>query len=112
MRAAGGAGSVQGVAGVMARAQGAVRGAGAHLRASIAACSTRRGPPRRRGRRAMMYGRRLKPAPGLSAAPSLALALSTRLHRARYLERAKKGREALFGAGTNGRVNEAARPTF
>ena len=60
----------------------------------------------------MMYGRRLKPAPGLSAAPSLALALSTRLHRARYLERAKKGREALFGAGTNGRPYEAARPTF
>ena len=112
MRAAGGAGSVQGVAGVMARAQGAVRGAGAHLSASIAACSTRRRPCRRRGRRAMMYGRRLKPAPGLSAAPSLALALSTRLHRARYLERAKKGREALFGAGTNGRLNEGPRPTF
>jgi len=112
VRAAGRAGSVQGVAGVMARAQGAVRGAGAHLSASIAACSTRRRPCRRRGRRAMMYGRRLKPAPGLSAAPSLALALSTRLHRARYLERAKKGREALFGAGTNGRPYEAARPTF
>ena len=60
----------------------------------------------------MMYGRRLEPAPGLSAAPSLALALITRLHRARYLERAKKGREALFGAGTNGRLYEAARPTF
>ena len=60
----------------------------------------------------MMYGRRLKPAPGLSAAPSSALALSTLLHRARYLERAKKGREALLLTGSNGRLNEAARPTF
>ena len=85
MRAAGVAGSVQGVAGVMARAQGAVRGAGAHLWASIAASSARRRPRGRRGRRAMMYGRRLKPAPFLLAAPSSALALSTRLHRSRYL---------------------------
>ena len=60
----------------------------------------------------MMYGRRLKPAPGLLAAPSTALALSRRLHRSRYLERAKKGREALLETGTNGRLNEAARPTF
>jgi len=85
VRAAGGAGSVQGVAGVVARAQGAMRGAGAHLRASPAARSARRRPRGRRGRRAMMYGRRLKPAPFLLAAPSSALALSTRLHRSRYL---------------------------
>ena len=60
----------------------------------------------------MMYGRRLKPAPGLLAAPSTALALSKRLHRSRYLERAKKGREALLETGTNGRLDEGPRTTF
>ena len=112
MKASGGAGSVQGVAGVMARAQGAVRGAGAHLQASTAASSTRRGPRRGRCRRATKYGRRLKPAPSRLAAPSTALALSKRLHRSRYLQRAKKGREALLETGTNGRSNEGPRPTF
>jgi len=85
VRAAGGAGSVQGVCGVVARAQGRVRGAGVHLRASHAASSNRRGPRGRRGRRAKKYGRRLKPAPGLCAAPSSALELSKHLHRSRYL---------------------------
>jgi len=85
MRAAGGAGSVQGVKGVVARAQGPVRGGGGAPLASTAASSARRRPRGRRGRRAMMYGRRLKPAPFLLAAPSSALALSTRLHRSRYL---------------------------
>ena len=60
----------------------------------------------------MKYGRRLQPAPSLLAAPSTALTLSKRLHRSRYLQRAKKGREALFEAGTNGRENEWPRPTF
>ena len=84
-RAARGAGSVQGVCGVVARAQGRVRGAGAHLRASTAASSARRGPCGRRGRRAKKYGRRLKPAPGLCAAPSSAMALSRRLHQSTHL---------------------------
>ena len=44
MRAASGAGSMQGAAGVVARAQGAMRGAGAHLQASTAASSGRRRP--------------------------------------------------------------------
>ena len=59
-----------------------------------------------------MYGRRLKPAPGLLAALSTAVEFSACLHLSRYLEREKEGRQALFGAGTNGRLNEAARPTF
>jgi len=85
VRAAGGAGSVQGVCGVVARVQGAVRGTGAHLQASTAASSARRGPCGRRGRRAKKYGRRLKPPPGLFAAPSSAVELSKRLHQSRYL---------------------------
>ena len=112
MRAAGGAGSVQGVAGVVACAQGPVRGGGCAPLASTAASSTRRRPRGRRCRRATKYGRRLKPTPGLLAAPSTALALSKRLHRSRYLQRAKKGREALLETGTNGRSNKGPRPTF
>ena len=65
-----------------------------------------------KGRRATKYGRRLKPAPSRLAAPSTALALSKRLHRSRYLQRAQKGREALLETGTNGRSNEGPRPTF
>ena len=96
----------------MARAQGRVRGAGAHLRASPAASSNRRGPRGRRCRRAKKYGRRLKPAPGLFAAPSLAVELSTRPHLSSYLEREKKGRPALFGAGAKRGENEAALANF
>ena len=103
-----GAGSVQGVTELVVRAQGPVRGAGAHLWASTAASSTHRRPRGRRGRRAMMYGRRLKPAPGLLAAASTAVELSRRLHRPWYLKHAKKGRQALFGASTKRHESQAA----
>ena len=50
----------------------------------------------------MMCGRRFKPAPGLFAAQCTRLEVSTRLHRSKYLQRAKKVARPSSGQAPTG----------